>query len=1404
VSLQDSGTYRCSAKYRSIQYNSQQAYIEVVEDHTTQIDFYNSFTTKQQNNKQPPKFLLYPEDRNVVEDDEVIFECLAYNDASFSQDTNINFSEHQYYKYKWLKDGVALDLRSSNTNDQNNRFKLVQGVNLKIEKLKDTDAGTYTCRICNWNRDINSIKYNIEMDNDQSGLYDYKNLDSSDLNTFERDECDERSSVLKVLVSPRFLKRPFNLNVTLKSDAELECSAYGIPTPTIQWFKNGEPIYPSEYFQFNPNQGNLKILGIITQDEGYYQCLASNELNTIQSIAQLTVLTDDYGDNLNNQYDYDNLDESSKKSSKSSKNKKTNSQTTKVNKQSTTTTIVPTTSSIVVHLSAPRDFKIIKTKSRSFNIEWQQPSIIRNELNKPNLNTLSYSISWKPKNMDRQREMNTTLNSILIDDLLPDTVYIIQVCAMIGTTKGPATSIEVKTDVEALVPGAPIDFKAEFVLESDDKMSSVQILKLKWRKPTVNANNIAFYRLYYQHLHYGPINNQDETSSSSLNEEASFDNNSEYQDDESLLLNENSTEQNQEKYIDIDLSTENIDHDYEYLLDELMKYSTYKFRLVAIDNSTSDKNIESNDLQYSAEILVETPSDVPDGAPENIQIETLNTTSIMVQWDLPALEKRNGLIVGYKIAVKENDKQLWNSNVDSEPRRKIIAGLQAGHKYSVRVTAKTINGSGPSSEWLIAETFSHEMDETKQPGQPIDLIADPTDKTIVLHWTPPNDSNRTLIRKYLLRYGIGFPDNEIELPGNRNSFIINDLIPSSQYVVSLKAINNAGFGMEVLKDVVTKRKSALADNENLFPPLNVQAVAISSQSIEVRWTDWHLKPDESIPDDRYYSIRYNIAADQSIKYKFKNATERNIIISDLKPNTLYDFSVRLVIGRRESEWSMTTSQMTMEQSPAPRDITIKSDPNTPNTVILTWSPPKFPQNTDTSIIPTGYIIYYLDENTFKLNSNHKWRMEHLQTSNPSIKLQHSIRKLKLETVYYFKIQSRNNRAYGASSPLIIFKTPNSKGEGGGKIFMPNEFQSKNGAGTDYNYNSDPSVVLNSITSQRSRSYTEMNIIWIIIASISSLFILVFILFAIFMCKRSTRNKVKSKSSKNNTLSPKSLGGTLNRQTSSRNRSGKFAAALGDEQFDNIMNPSSHPSQEDDDETESTYIKTSANHHIQQQQHLIMQSNHLSCSNSTSSTLLKQQQHYQRTPSHLNHPLVINNPNHLMMNHMMNPISISNSANTTSNNDVEFYSNMTATQQMFSNNSEHYNNNNNIINESANSNNNYNRTSSFNEDNFSQTGDLINNVDMINTSAAIAAANAAFNAPIFSNNLNSNTMNNSNEPSFLRHTIRPKPIAIPLGNTNVTNMTSNSAMNQAQHDSQMFNLASTNTTRKSFKNLRKLI
>jgi len=39
-----------------------------------------------------------------------------------------------------------------------------------------------------------------------------------------------------------------------------------------------------------------------------------------------------------------------------------------------------------------------------------------------------------------------------------------------------------------------------------------------------------------------------------------------------------------------------------------------------------------------------------------------------------------------------------------------IVGLSAATEYSARVQAMTVNGTGPSSPWKSATTFTHDLD----------------------------------------------------------------------------------------------------------------------------------------------------------------------------------------------------------------------------------------------------------------------------------------------------------------------------------------------------------------------------------------------------------------------------------------------------------------------------------------------------------------------------------------------------------------------------------------------------------------------------------------------------------------------------------------------------------------------
>jgi hypothetical protein len=71
-------------------------------------------------------------------------------------------------------------------------------------------------------------------------------------------------------------------------DAELECDVAGSPKPIVTWFKNGDMVINSDYFQIIEGR-NLRILGVVSTDAGMYQCFAENIVGSVQASARLIV-----------------------------------------------------------------------------------------------------------------------------------------------------------------------------------------------------------------------------------------------------------------------------------------------------------------------------------------------------------------------------------------------------------------------------------------------------------------------------------------------------------------------------------------------------------------------------------------------------------------------------------------------------------------------------------------------------------------------------------------------------------------------------------------------------------------------------------------------------------------------------------------------------------------------------------------------------------------------------------------------------------------------------------------------------------------------------------------------------------------------------------------------------------
>uniref|UniRef100_A0A8C1DD63 Neogenin 1a n=1 Tax=Cyprinus carpio carpio TaxID=630221 RepID=A0A8C1DD63_CYPCA len=497
-----------------------------------------------------------------------------------------------------------------------------------------------------------------------------------------------------------------------------------------------------------------------------------------------------------------------------------------------------------------------------------------------------------------------------------------------------------------------------------------------------------------------------------------------------------------------------------YTMTGLKKFTEYSFRVVAYNKHGPGVSTE--------DISVRTYSDVPSAPPQNTTFEVLNSKSIMVRWQPPPADAQNGEITGYKIRYRKGTRK-------SELVLKFFlyfSGLQRGTEYMLRVSAITVNGTGPATDWTTAETFESDLDETTVPDVPSSLHVRPLVNSIVVSWTPPENQD-IVVRGYTIGYGIGSPHAQtIKVDYKQRYYTIENLNPSSHYVITLKAFNNVGEGIPVYESAVTRPQS-VPDPLPILPPVGVQASVLSHDTIKVTWADNSLPKNQKITDARYYTVRWKTNIPANTKFKVANTTTLTHTVAGLKPNTLYEFSVMVTKGRRTSTWSMTAHGTTFEAIPssAPKDVTVVSKEGRPRTIIVNWQPPS-----EANGKITGYIIYYSTDVNAEV---HDWVIEPVVGN----RLTHQIQELTLDTTYYFKIQARNSKGMGPMSEAVQFRTP--KAESSDK--MANDQGKTDMSGTGDNH----------------------ILIIVIIVSVGA-FTIILVVVGAFLCTRRTTTQQKKK------------------------------------------------------------------------------------------------------------------------------------------------------------------------------------------------------------------------------------------------------------------------------------------------------
>ncbi|XP_030334915.1 phosphatidylinositol phosphatase PTPRQ isoform X7 [Strigops habroptila] len=272
-------------------------------------------------------------------------------------------------------------------------------------------------------------------------------------------------------------------------------------------------------------------------------------------------------------------------------------------------------------------------------------------------------------------------------------------------------------------------------------------------------------------------------------------------------------------------------------------------------------------------------------------------------------------------------------NILTEELSYIIKDLIPFTDYTISVSAFTAVGEGPPS---VLTVRTHEQVPSSVQNISYKNISS---SSILLYWDPPASPNGKIIHYTVYAMELD-TERAFHMTTSNNSLLMTGLKKYTNYKMRVAASTTIG-------------ESALSEENDVFvrtpedepdsPPQNVELINVTATEINLRW----LPPEQPNGLITHYEVLYSDSNDLFIK----NASFTSISLSEMKPYTRYNISVRaftrLGHGNQSSFPLLVRTSETVPDS-APENITYRNissmeielsffPPSVPNGIIQTYT-----------------------------------------------------------------------------------------------------------------------------------------------------------------------------------------------------------------------------------------------------------------------------------------------------------------------------------------------------------------------------------------------------------------------------------------------------------------------------------